>query len=214
MAQGMTMHLTQNQQASAIVQTQLTDSAKLASLTAAEEALLEGCCIVQAAACTELASTPRQQQRNPVRGFSKNQCKLLSTAVSQLRGLLAASKRGRLTSVAASSFGSVLNSAFAAQLHKSQSQLSGGEVQDQSQHAQQASAAGLTDSVLRDGVSELVAAVDQVAKLPSAAIGKQGVAMGLGALLGGVTWLNSKAAINGLVSRPGWSKETKNVLQV
>ena len=216
----------------------------LASLTAAEDALLAGCCVLQSTACLHLATEQQQQQqqqqqKQAISERSQQQqqqqqqqqtkqssfeppqdetARLLSKAVLQLRGLVVASKHGKLTSAAAAALGSVLNSALTAQLPEPQPQ-SGSAAAEQTnrgsaQHAQRGVPVNVNESELRGGLSDLLAAGDQVAKLPSAAMGKQGVAMGLSTLLGGSVGSYGKAAGSGVLSKPGWSKESEVVLEV
>ena len=213
----------------------------VAGLTAAEDALLAGCCVLQSTACLYLVTEQQQQQQQQTKQLSLEQqtAVLLSKAVSQLRGLLVASKHGKLTGAAAAALGSLLNSALMAQLPEPQPQ-SGSAATEQTnkglvQHAHCGIPADLNESELRGGeselrvgeaelrggesklrvgVSDLLAAGDQVVKLPSAAMGKQGVAMGLSALLGGIVGPHSRAAGSGLLTKTGWSQETQDVLEV
>lgn len=234
MAQTLTTNIMQKHEApNAPTDGQHRPSASLASLTAVEDALLRGCCVLQAETCLHLATESQQQQQSrserPQQHQEEKQSSserpqseiaiLLSTAVSQLRGVLAASKHGKLTGTAASSLGSVLNSALTAQFPETHSQPSSAAASEQTakapaQHAQHSTVAHLNDSELRGGLSDLMAAGDQVAKLPGAALGKQGVSMGLSSLLAGAVGSNGKAAGSGLLSKAGWSRETDDTLQV
>ena len=205
-----------------------------ANLTAAEDALLAGCCVLQSMTCQLLATEqqqqqaisqqPQQQQQQQTKQSSVEQSQteetavLFSKAVSQLRGILVTSKHGKLTGAAAAALGSVLNSALTAQLPEPQAQ-SGSAAAEQTnkgpaQHAQRGMPANVNESELRDGVSDLLAAGDQVAKLPSAAMGKQGIAISLSTLLGGVVEPHARAASSGLLNKSGWAKEIKDVLEV
>ena len=240
MAQTLTANIVHKHDASdAATDRQNHAGVSLASLTAAEDALLAGCCTLQSTACLHLATEqqqqqqqqqkqatserPQQQQQQQTKQSSLEQppdetAVLLSKAVSQLRGLVVASKHGKLIGAAAAALGSVLNSALTAQLPEIQPQ-SGSAAAEQSsrgsaQHAQRGVPVNVTETELRGGVSDLLAAGDQVTKLPSAAMGKQGVAMGLSTLLGGGVGSNGKAAGSGVLGKPGWSKESEDVLEV
>ena len=193
----------------------------VARLTAVEEALLAGCCVVQASACVQITKEQQQQQQQQQQQAKKSSAPqphnetavLLSKAVAQLRGILAASKHGKLTGAAATALGSVLNSALTAQPTEPQPQPSSTyaeqTIKGSAQHAQHGIAFDL-----KGGVSDLLAAGNQVAKLPSAALGRQGVALGLSTLLGGSGWPHGKAAGSGLLSKAAWSAETEDVLEV
>lgn len=199
----------------------------LASLGAMEEAVLAGCCVVQASACVQLTKEQqRRQQQQQQQQHQQHQAKtstfsqspnetavLLSKAVAQLRGILTASKHGKLTGAAATALGSVLNSALTAQPTEPQPQPSWAVAEQTSKGSAQHAQHGIAFD-LKDGVSDLLEAGNQVAKLPSAALGRQGVAMGLSALLGGSGWPRGKAAGSGLLSKAGWSAETEDVLEV
>ena len=185
----------------------------LTAFSPAETVLLEECCAAQAAACLVAAAkqlpAALQQQVD----------KLLTKAVQQLRAILAASKHGKLTGIAANSLGSVLNSALTIQsaLHGSSSNSNSKGLQEQStaQHAQRDAAqqVGLTESDTKAALTDITAAVTRVTKLPSAALGKKGVALGLVALLGGSV-VGGHAVSGALLDRPGWSHEAKSALQV
>lgn len=185
----------------------------LTALGPAESALLEGCCAAQAAACLSAAAKqlPEEQQQQVDT--------LLTKAVQQLRAILAASKHGKLTGIAANSLGSVLNSALTAQsaLSGPSSGSNSKSLQEQStaQHAQRDAAqpAGLTESDIKAALTDITAADTRVTKLPSAALGKQGVALGLVALLGG-SIVGGHAVHGALLDRPGWTHEAKSALQV
>ena len=205
----------------------------VANLTAAEDALLAGCCVLQSITCEHLATEQQQQQAisqqpqqqqqqtkqsSVERSQTEETAVLLSKAVSQLRAILVASKHGKLTGAAAAALGSVLNSALTAQLPEPQAH-SGSAAAEQTnkgsaQHAQRGMSVNVNESELTGGVSDLLAAGDQVAKLPSAAMGKQGVAMGLSTLLEGFVGPHGRAASSGLLSKTGWAKETEDVLEV
>ena len=191
----------------------------LTALSPAETVLLEGCCAAQAAACLAAAAKkpPAIQQQQQVQI-------LLTEAVQQIRAILAAAKHGKLTGIAASSLGSVLNSALTAQstLSGSSSGSNSKGLQEQStpQHAQRDAAqrdaaqqVGLTESDTKAALTDITAAITRVTKLPSAALGKQGVALGLVALLGG-SIVGGHAVHGALLDRPGWSHEAKSALQV
>ena len=236
MAQTLTTNISHKQDASD-TETDRQNHAGItvAGLTAAEDALLAGCCVLQSTACQYLVTEQQQQQQQQQTkqlSLEQQTAVLLSKAVSQLRGLLVASKHGKLTGAAAAALGSVLNSALMAELPEPQPQ-SGSAATEQTnkglvQHAQCGIPADLNESELRGGkselrggeselrvgVSDLLAAGDQVVKLPSAAMGKQGVAMGLSALLGGIVGPHSRAAGSGLLTKTGWSQETQDVLEV
>ncbi len=185
----------------------------LTALSPAETVLLEGCCVAQAAAC--LAATAKQLPAEQ----QKQVDTLMTEAVQRLRGILAASKHGKLTGIAANSLGSVLNSALTAQ-----STLSGSSSNSNSKGLQERSTAqlaqrdaaqqvGLTESDIKAALNDFTAAVTKVTKLPSAALGKKGVALGLVALLGGSV-VGGHAVPGALLDRPGWSHEAKSALQV
>ncbi len=186
----------------------------LTALSPAETVLLEGCCVAQAAACLAAAAKqpPAEQQQEVI-------TTLMTEAVQQLRAILAASKHGKLTGIAANSLGSVLNSALTAQstLSGSSSSSNSKGLQEQStaQHAQRDAAqqVGLTESDIKAAVTDITAAVTRVTKLPSAALGKQGVALGLVTLLGG-SIVGGHAVPGALLGRPGGSHEAKSALQV
>ena len=185
----------------------------LTALGPAESVLLEGCCAAQAAACLAAAAKqlPAEQGQQAET--------LLTEAIQHLRAVLAAAKHGKLTGIAASSLGSVLNTALTAQstLSGSSSGSNSKGLQEQStaQHAQRNAAqqAGLTESDTKAALTDIMAAVTRVTKLPSAALGKQGVALGLVALLGGSV-VGGHAVHGALLDRPGWSHEAKSALQV
>ncbi|KAL3139450.1 hypothetical protein ABBQ38_003780 [Trebouxia sp. C0009 RCD-2024] len=161
----------------------------------------------------------QQQQQQAERASSAAAAAvLLRTALSQLRGILAASKHGKLTGTAASSLGSVINSALTAQLSETRAPPStaaaaGQSTQASAQHAQHGVSVDLNDSDLKGGFSDLLAAGEQVGKLPGAALGKQGVARGLSTLLGGCVGPHGNPAGSALLGRSGWSKETDLALQ-
>jgi len=185
----------------------------LAALGPAETVLLEGFCAAQAAACLAAAAKqPPAEQQQHVES-------LLTKGVQQLRAILAASKHGKLTGIAASSLGSVLNSALTGQstLSGSSSGSNSKGLQEQSttQHAQSDAAqqVGLTESGIKLALTDITAAVTRLTKLPSAALSKQGVALGLVALLGG-SIAGGNAVPGALLDRPGWSHEAKSALQV
>ena len=190
-----------------------TQDADFSTLNASEVALLEGSCIAQAAVAVAAAEhkQPAQQQQHFL--------DLVARAVQHLKAILAKSKHGRLTGVAASSLGTVLNSALAAEStaadSPSASNLNAQQAPGSAQHAQYDTAqqTDLTDSRLRGALSDIVGAVTQVTKLPSAAMGKQGVALGLVALFGG-SRVGHKGLPGALVDKPGWGSEAKKALQV
>ena len=185
----------------------------LAALGPAEPILLEGCCAAEAAECLAAAAKkpPAEQQQHVDT--------LLTQAVQQLRAILAASKHGKLTGIAASSLGSVLNSALTAQIAlrgpSSGSNSKGLQEQSTAQHAQRDAAqqVGLTESDTKAALTDIMAAVTGVTKLPSTALGKQGVALGLVALLGG-SIVGGHPVPGALLERPGWTHEAKSALQV
>ena len=184
----------------------------LSALSPAEIILLEGCCAAQAAAC--LAATAKQLPAEQQQQVDT----LMTRAVQRLRGILAASKHGKLTGIAASSLGSVLNSALTAQSTRggsSGSNLKGLQGRSTAQHAQRDAAqqVGLTESDIKVAQTDITAAVTRVAKLPSAALGKKGVALGLVALLWGSV-VGGHAVPGALLDRPGWTHEAKSALQV
>ncbi|DBA89263.1 TPA: hypothetical protein ACH3X1_016403 [Trebouxia sp. C0004] len=191
----------------------ITLDSGLTALGPAESVLLEGCCAAQAAAC--LAAAAKQQPAEQQQQVQK----LLTEAVQQLRAILAAAKYGKLTGIAASSLGSVLNSVLTAQStldgFSSGSTSKGLQEQSTTQRAQRDAAqqVGLTESDIKAALTDITAAVSRVTKLPSAALGKHGVALGLVALLGGST-LGGSAVHGALLDRPGWSHEAKSALQV
>lgn len=185
----------------------------LTALSPAESVLLEGCCAAQAAACLAAATKqPPAQQRQQVDT-------LLSEAVQQLRAILAASKHGKLTGTAANSLGSVLNSALTAQSAlsgpSSGSNSKGLQEPSTAQHAQRDAVqqVGVTESDIKVALTDMMAVVTRVTKLPSAAWGKQGVALGLVALLRG-SIVGGHAVHGALLDRPGWTHEAKSALQV
>ncbi len=184
----------------------------LTALSPAESVLLEGCCAAQAAACLAAATKqPPAQQRQQVDT-------LLSEAVQQLRAILAASKHGKLTGTAANSLGSVLNSALTAQSAlsgPSSGSNSGLQEPSTAQHAQRDAVqqVGVTESDIKVALTDIMAVVTRVTKLPSAAWGKQGVALGLVALLRG-SIVGGHAVHGALLDRPGWTHEAKSALQV
>lgn len=187
--------------------------ADFSTLNASEVALLEGSCIAQAAAAVAAAEhkQPAEQQRHFL--------DLIARAVQHLKAILAKSKHGRLTGIAASSLGTVLSSALTAQGtaagSPSASDLNAQQAPGSAQHAQHDTAqqTDLTDSQLRGALSDIMGAVTQVTKLPSAAVGKQGVALGLVALFGG-SRVGHKGLPGALVDKPGWGSEAKQALQV
>ena len=185
----------------------------LTALGPAESVLLEGCCAAQAAACLAAAAKkpPAEQQQQSDT--------LLTEAVQQLRAVLAASKHGKLTGIAANSLGSVLNSALTAQStlggSSSNSNSKGLQERSTAQLAQRDAAqqVGLTESDIKAALNDTTAAVTKVTKLPSAALGKKGVALGLVALLGGSV-VGGHAVPGALLDRPGWMHEAKSAFQV
>ena len=219
MAQTITRDLTQSQAISDTSGTAHSAAADLKNLTKTEMASLEGCCLVQAIFCEEMVSKwlQQSQQKPSTQGQPQEHLRdVVKTAVSDLKHILAASRHGQLTGIAAASLGSVLNSALTAYHPKTQPQpdvtADKHEPAGSAQHAQRDS--GLTEFELRDGLSKLMAAADHVAKLPAAAAGKQGVAMGLSALLGGAVGLIGRGAGSGLINQYGWSGEAEEALQV
>ena len=208
MAQAITVDVVQGQQVA--TDGQHKASATLASLSNADTALLESCCTVQAAACCQLATQQQSQQNVGREDESRGHFQLLQTALSQLRSVLAAAKHGKLTGAAALSLGSVLHSALILQPAPTEPQPeSAVSVPDSQYSAQQEDVA----SQLRIGLLEMAAAADQVVKLPGAAVGRQGVALGLSAVLGAELGGHGKSGSSGLISRPGWSAEAQGALQ-
>ena len=252
MAQAITSDIVHKPQTPGSGDGQHQGGASFAGLTPAEDALLEGCCLVQAAVCHHLAAEEQQQQSPTQRQIQQQQqaqstsehhhrlqqqqqeeqveqdsskrsqsdtAALLRTALAQLRGVLAASKHGKLTGTAASSLGSIINSALTAQLSESRSPPGSAATAKQyvgatAQRAQHGAPVGSNEFDLKGGMSDLLAAGDQVAKLPGAALGKQGVGRGLSILLGGYAGPHGNLTGSGLLSRSGWPKETDLAIQV
>lgn len=183
------------------------------ALGPAETVLLEGCCAAQAAACLAAAAKQLPAEQG------QQAAKLLTEAVQLLRAVLAAARHGKLTGIAASSLGSVLNVVLTAQSNLggsfSGSKSKGLQEQSTAQHAQRDAPqqVGLTESDTKAALTDIMAAVTTVTKLPSAALGKQGVALGLVALLGGQI-VGGHAVHGALLDRPDWSNEAKYALQV
>ena len=214
----------------------------LTRLNASDAALLQGCCSAQAAVCAVLGeqqSSLQQQHGNLQNSQQKHQQQLFAAAVRHLRAVLAASKNGKLTGAAASSLGSVLNSALSTQglrthlpsdshtpQHRAQGaadtfQNSSQPIKPDSESSQQRSHSSaqhgvvaeqvLTESELKRAVSDIIAGCDYASKLPSAAMAKQGLAMGLAAFL---KRAEGRETASALLERAEWKQQAHDALKV
>lgn len=179
----------------------------LTKLDSNQVILLQGLCLVQAAACGNL-----QQQTEGVQTA-------VTCSLQQTQAVLQASKQGRLTGAAASALGLVLRTTLkdnAAQSESGLSESNGAEPAHARVTSSSSSQAAVTASeaqqaVVREAVGKLCEAGKQVAKQPSAAVAKQGVAVGLATLLGATGPVSSTHSD---ISSPSWRAEAKLVLAV
>ena len=191
---------------SAPASTQASSTPDLTMLDSNQVILLQGLCLVQAAACGSL-----QQQTEG--GQNAMTCSL-----QQLQAVLQASKQGRLTGAAASALGLVLRTLKdnSAQSESGLSEPNGVEPAHARVAASSSSQAAVTASeaqqaVVREAVGKLCEAGRQVAKQPSAAVAKQGVALGLATLLGAT---GPGSSTHSDIGSSSWRAEAKVVLAV
>ena len=195
---------------------------------------------VCAVLCEQKRALHQQQpDQHDLQQKQQHQQQLLATAVQQLRAMLGSSKHGKLTGAAASSLGSVLNSVLSTQGRRTHitsnsntpqhsAQDSANTVQDSSpaikpdsdpsqQHTQNSAQHGmiaehdLTESELKDAALEIIAGYDYASKLPSAAMAKQGLAMGLAALFGRA---EGQEAPTALLEGADWKQQLHDALKV
>lgn len=174
----------------------------LSQLSSSQTALLQGLLLAQATACYQL-----QQQ-------DLQQAGLVKLSVQQTQAVLQQSKQGKLTGAAATALGQLLRSA-----------LQGGPKQQPAQPSSAPAEQTLVESCgangsqgdVKEAVVKLCEAGRQVGKLPSAAAAKQGISLGLAALLGGPTVAsqNTPAGIvSPLMDDPIWKAQGEAVLEV
>lgn len=190
-----------------------------ATLSSSSMAL--GLCYSQAAACCHL-----QHQ-------SKDEMLAVTCSMQQLQAVLQASKQGKLTGAAASSLGLVLRTALQIRAAHSESAQSDSTNPDSAQPAQKQPSSHHTESrqsalqgsnlhqagsegdeaIVREAMVQLCEAGQQVAKLPSAAVAKQGVALGLASLLGVASTMTATESGYGPHSLT-WRDQAKHALKV
>lgn len=167
--------------------------------------LAQGVCYAQAAACSCLKL-----------GLPDEDAAVSST-IQQLHGVLHSSKQGKLIGAAASSLGLVLRTALhrlsAESAHQQPS--SAGTDSKQSKPPQSSACGTLAqgyEATVMEALVKLCEASGQVTKLPSAAVAKQGVALGLATLLEASTVPTAKPEVGD--PSLSWRDQAKHALKV